>query len=129
MKPVEMCASLFKAFEQGDFATVRQLCSADLQVTQNNGSPMDLETLLTFTAAVLAVVTNFRYEQARRSATKDGFVEEHLVRGTLPDQSEFTLAACIVGEVENGKIVRLREYVDSAMASGLIKALSPKEAE
>ncbi len=28
MKAVEMCASLFKAFEQGSFVTVRQMCSA-----------------------------------------------------------------------------------------------------
>ena len=124
MKPVEMCASLFLAFEKGDFETVRKLCSADMQATQNNGSPMNLETLLSFTAAVLAVVSDFRYEDARRSATEDGFVEEHLVRGTLPILSEVTLVACIVGEVKDGKIVKIREYVDSAAAGGLIKALS-----
>ena len=85
---------------------------------------MDLDTLIGFSMAVLGVVENFRYEEAVRSATETGFVEEHVVRGTLPDGSEMNLAVCVVGEVVDGKIVRLREYVDSAAAQGLIKALS-----
>ena len=124
MTPVELSAALFHAFENEDFATVKQLCSADLQATQNNGPAMNLETLIGFTIAVLAVVKEFRYENSIRSETASGFVEEHLVRGTLPDGSELMLATCVVGEVKNGRITQLREYVDSAAAQGLIAALS-----
>lgn len=115
---------LFAAFERGDADTVRQLCAADLTVRQNNGPPMDLETLLTFSAAVLRVVENFRYEDAVRSATATGFVEEHAVRGTLPDGSELDVAVCVVADVVDGKVVDLREYLDGVAAAGLLAALS-----
>ncbi len=124
MTNTEICETLFKAFAQGDFEMVRKVCSPDLQAHQNNGPAMDLNTLLGFTAAVLGVVKNFRYEEAIRSSTASGFVEEHLVRGTLPDGSELNLSACVVGEVVEGQITQLREYVDSAAAQGLISALS-----
>ncbi len=120
----QLCEALFKAFANGDAAGVKAICAADLQAIQNGGEPMNLETLLGFTFAVLAIVKEFRYEDAIRSATDTGFVEEHLVRGTLPDGTELCLSACVVGEVENGKITLLREYVDSAAAAGLIAALS-----
>jgi ketosteroid isomerase-like protein len=32
--------------------------------------------------------------------------------------------ACVVADVEDGKIVQLREYVDTAAAAGLLAALS-----
>lgn len=124
MVSTEVCESLFTALSAGDFETVRYLCSPELHASQNNGPAMNLETLLDFTAAVLGVVEHFRYENAIRSGTESGFVEEHLVRGTLPDGSELNLAACVVGEIQDGKVTYLREYVDSAQASGLIKALS-----
>ena len=119
-----LCEKLFAAFSSGDADGVRQLCAADLEASQNGGAPMNLDTLLHFTFAVLGVVKNFRYEDAKRSATETGFVEEHAVRGTLPDGSEMELTVCVVGEVEGGKISKLREYVDSAAAAGLIAALS-----
>ena len=120
----EICETLFKAFAKSDFDTVRKVCSPQLQAYQNNGPAMDLDTLLGFTAAVLSVVNDFRYEKAIRSATDTGFVEEHLVRGTLPDGTELNLSACVVGEVVKGQITQLREYVDSTAAQGLISALS-----
>ncbi len=85
---------------------------------------MDRDRLLKFTGMVNAVVPDFRYEEAVRSGTETGFVEEHRVRGTLPDGSQLDLMACVVGEVSDGKITVLREYVDTAAAGGLMKALS-----
>jgi len=115
--------SLFDAFASGDADTVRSLCTADMQATQNHGPVMDVDMLLSFTAAVLKVVDNFRYEDAIRTSTANGFVEEHSVRGTLPDGSELNLAACVVAELRDGSISRLREYLDGAAARGLLKAL------
>ena len=45
-------------------------------------------------------------------------------RGTLEDGTKLTIAACVVADIENGKIRHLREYLDSAAAAGLLKALS-----
>lgn len=124
MDNTELAEKLFKAFARGDADGVRRLCSPDMQARQNNGPAMNLDALLEFALAVNRVVKDFRYEDAVRSATETGFVEEHSVRGTLPDGSELNLAVCVVADVRNGKLTDLREYLDFAAAAGLVEALS-----
>jgi len=124
MDNTQLAISIFDAFTRGDAAAARTLCAPDFRVRQNGGAAMNLETLLGFTAAVLKVVKGFRYEDAVRSATATGFVEEHAVRGTLPDGSSLELAVCVVAKVKGGKITDVREYFDSKAAAGLAKALS-----
>lgn len=119
----EMAGALFAALASGDDDLVRTLCAADMTATQNHGPVMGVDALLQFNSAVQRVVKGFHYNEAVRSATDSGFVEEHKVCGTLPDGSEMNLAACVVGRVENSKVTQLREYVDSAGAAGLLKAL------
>jgi ketosteroid isomerase-like protein len=53
---------------------------------------------------------------------------QRLRRGApgLPDGGELRLAACVVADVGDGRIVRMREYVDSAAAAGLLAALSAR---
>jgi len=123
MDNAQVAVSLFDAFTKGDAVAVRKLCAPDLRASQNGGATMNLETLLGFTSAVLKVVKGFRYEDAVRSATASGFVEEHAVRGTLPDGTRFDLAVCVVAVVTGGKITDIREYFDSKAAEGLVKAL------
>jgi len=120
----EIAAVLFKAFETGDMDTVRSLCATDFRARQNLNPEFDIDTLVKFSQAVSAVVQDFRYEEIKRAATATGFVEEHMVRGTLEDGTKLTIAACVVADIENGKIRHLREYLDSAAAAGLLKALS-----
>jgi ketosteroid isomerase-like protein len=95
-----------------------------MQAIQNHGAAMSIDSLLQFSRAFRNVVENFRYEDAIRSATEHGFVEEHSVRGTLPDGSELRLAACVVADVDNGRITQLREYFDGAAVAGLRKMLA-----
>jgi hypothetical protein len=89
-------------------------------VCQNNGQPLDLETLLSFNVAVGRVVRDFRYGDAVRSATATGFVEEHSVRGALPGGKTLDLAVCVVAEINGGKVTKVREYFDSAAAADLV---------
>ena len=123
MNNIDIAQALFSAFASGDADAVRALCAPDMQACQNHGPVMSLDQLLEFSLAVHRIVDGFRYEDAIRSATADGFVEEHSVRGTLPDGSELKLAACVVAELTDGKISQLREYLDGSAARGLIKAL------
>ena len=120
----QIAANLFKAFEIGDMDIVRNLCAPDFSARQNLNNEFDAETLIQFSQAVSAIVSDFRYEDVIRSATDQGFVEEHTVRGTLPNGSQLKLAACVVADIENGKIMQLREYVDTAAAAELSAALA-----
>ena len=119
MSRVKLAAALFWAFVEGDDETVQHLCAPDLQAIQNGGAPMNLATLLMFSAAVRSVVKDFRYENPIRSETADGFVEEHDVCGTLPDGTELRFSACVVATVSESKITQLREYFDSAAVASL----------
>lgn len=124
MDNIALCEALFDAFEKGDTERVRAMCTPEMRAQQNNNPPMDLDTLLEFSRAVLRIVKDFRYENAKRSNTATGFVEEHSIRGVLPDGSDLDLAVCVVADVSNGKVCHLREYLDISAASGLIEALS-----
>ena len=85
---------------------------------------MDLDSVLGFASAVRGVVADFRYEDPLRSATTAGFVEEHRVRGSLPDGSVLDLAVCVVADIRDGMVSDLREYFDGVAAAGLVSALS-----
>jgi len=125
MDMITIARRFFTALEVADLESARALCSDSFRGSQNGGTEMDVDTLMQFTAAVHAVVPDFRYENAVRFETEVGFVEEHNVCGTLPDDSTFKLVVCVVGEVKDGKITTLREYVDTGAAAGLLRALRP----
>jgi len=115
---------LFDALAQGDDDGVRALCAPEFQLRQNGGHPMNLASLLRFNRHVQRVVTGFRYEEVVCDATATGFVEEHAVRGTLPCGLPLALAACIVGDVQDGKVTMVREYVDTAAAAPMLALLA-----
>lgn len=124
MDATQTAQALFHAFTNSDEAAIRDLCAEDLVAIQYGAPPMKLNSLIRFTLAVNNIVKDFHYEEAVRSATATGFVEEHMVCGTLPDGKPLKIPACVIGEIHQGKITMLREYLDSAAATGLIAALS-----
>lgn len=115
---------LCDAVAAGDAGALREICAPGMQWIQNGAPAVDLEALIRTSLAVRDVLVRFRYANAMRSDTADGFVEEHEVRGTLPDGTECCISACIVARVEGGRVTALREYFDTVAAAGLRKALS-----
>ena len=63
---------------------------------------------------------NLRYDIKRREAIPGGFYQEHVVRGTLANGEEFAMPACAIIKIENGLIVSLDEYLDSAHTQALM---------
>ncbi|MEM7689662.1 MAG: nuclear transport factor 2 family protein [Pseudomonadota bacterium] len=116
--------AMFDAFQAGDIETARALLADDFAGSQNGGPLMNRDGLLGFVAAVKAKVPDFRYEDIVCAATRDGFVEEHTVRGTLPDGGQIDLRLCVIATFRDGKVASLREYLDTAGAAGLAKALA-----
>ncbi|MEO0418923.1 MAG: nuclear transport factor 2 family protein [Pseudomonadota bacterium] len=116
--------ALFDAFQAADIEAARALCHEQFEGSQNGGPAMNRDGLLGFVAAVKAKVPDFRYEDIVCEATPTGFVEEHTVRGTLPDGGQINLRLCVVASVEDGQVRHVREYLDNAGAAGLAKALA-----
>ncbi len=121
---VEVCKAFFTATAAGDGDAIKSVCAAAFKGTQNGGPQMDLATLVGFALAVKKAIPDFRYDNAVRSRTDTGFVEEHDVLGTLPDGSLFSMPVVVVADVKDGQITSMREYFDSRAAAGLLKALS-----
>lgn len=122
----DLAAALFAAFESGDTDSARRLCDPGLIAVQNRARRMTLDELLEFSSAVLSAVSSFRYVDAVRTETVNGFVEEHAVEIVLNDGTTIQFAACVVAEVKDGRVVTLRETVDGAGAAPLLRALQGK---
>ncbi len=123
MSPSTLARTLFDAIAHGDEEAMRSVCASSLEVRQNSAPPATLDWLVLYARTVRSVMPDLRYEQILCQDLPNGFVEEHSVCGTLPDGSLFSVRACVVGDVSQGRITRLREYADSAAAAGLARAL------
>jgi ketosteroid isomerase-like protein len=66
-------------------------------------------------------ISDRRYGERRVRAFAGGFVHQHVLTGVRQDGAVLTLPACIVCEVEDGKITRLDEYFDSAHVAAFRK--------
>ncbi len=124
MDNVAVARALFDALSSDDDMHVRGLCAPGFTLRQNRGAAMDVQMLLHFNRLVHGIVRGLRYEDVVCAATATGFVEEHAVRGTLADGTALDLAACIVADVDDGRVTRVREYVDTAAAAPLLAALA-----
>jgi ketosteroid isomerase-like protein len=112
---VEIAARLFGAIEAGDIEAVRQLYAPHCVVWHNNdGHEQPAEDNLRVLGWVVRNLRELRYEDVRRHETPTGFVQQHVLRAVGPGGQPVAIAACLVGRVENGRITRLDEYLDSA---------------
>ncbi|MEM7217194.1 MAG: nuclear transport factor 2 family protein [Pseudomonadota bacterium] len=124
MTNLEIAEALFVATAAADADGLRALCASTLEATQNGGPAMGVDGLIQFAAVTNRAVKNFRYENALRTETAQGFVEEHDVVCDLPDGSGLRLRVCVVANVDAGQITQLREYADGYAARGLMKAIA-----
>jgi ketosteroid isomerase-like protein len=118
-----LATAFFRASAAGDGDALRALCAPDWAGQQNGGHAFDVDALVRLSTAAKRALPDFRYENVRRAATSEGFVEEHDVRATLADGSALSLPVCVVADVRNGKILHMREYFDSRQAEPLLAAL------
>ena len=72
---------------------------------------------------VLRMLRNFRYDVWFREVRESGFVQQHILRGTLPNGKELAMPVCAVCQIEDGRIVRFDEHLDSAHTKKLIRGI------
>ncbi len=114
---------LFAAITDGDVDAVRALYAADARIWHNNdGLTQDVEQNLAVLTWVTTHIKNRRYEEVRRQSTADGFVQQHVLRGTVGAGVEIAIPACIIATIRDGHITRIDEYLDSAHIKPLLAA-------
>lgn len=109
------------AVEQADFDTILdEIYAPDAVIWHNNDNvcigPTENIRVLTW---LHGVVTDLRYEDVRRLPTPKGYVQQHTLRAVTPAGDPIEVHACFVVTIENGRIVRLDEYLDKAASRPL----------
>jgi ketosteroid isomerase-like protein len=111
---------LFAAIPKGDIEAVRALYATDAVIWHNfdqkSQTPAENLAVLSW---VVSNIKGLRYEEIQREATLNGFIQQHVLRGTAPNGSALEVPACIVCTVKNGRITRLDEYLDTAQLAPL----------
>jgi ketosteroid isomerase-like protein len=111
----------FAAIEAGDAEAARDLYAPDAEIWHNtDGITMRPEDNLKTLAWMGRNLPDLQYTQVRRSATDDGFVQQHVLVATNRAGQRIEVPACIVIVIEDGKIARLDEYLDSASVAAIM---------
>jgi ketosteroid isomerase-like protein len=128
MDSLEVAQRFFAAIEAGDIDAVRDLYHSDVVIWHNYDGLDQRQTgdsreeNLKVLASLPKVITGARYDIWHREATETGFVQQHVLRGTMPNGEPIALPACIICRVEEGHITRLDEYFDPAITNRLVQA-------
>jgi ketosteroid isomerase-like protein len=112
----------FNAIEAGDIATVEACYAPHARIWHNNdGQEQSREENLTTLKGFVRWISPRTYADRRVKVFDGGFMQQHELQGARPDGVVLRLPACIVCAVEDGKIVRLDEYLDSAHVAAFTK--------
>ncbi|MGA5702742.1 nuclear transport factor 2 family protein [Peterkaempfera bronchialis] len=105
-----------RAVEQGDIDTVRDTVYTPETVIWHNTDNREIGPEENFRVLrwLTGVLPDMRYEEVRRRETPDGYVQQHVLRGTVPDGTAIEIRACFVVTLRGDRIVRLDEYLDTA---------------
>lgn len=108
------------AIESTDVDTVLAIYADDAKIWHNYDqievTPQDNARQMRWFGKRLA---GLKYTDIRRIEFPGGLVQQHVLRGTAPNGEPFALYAMLKIEIENGRIVRLEEYLDPSQAASL----------
>jgi ketosteroid isomerase-like protein len=119
---LELADRLFAAIEAGDTATVAALYAPDVKVWHNYDQiEQERDANLAVLGWMSRRVSGIRYEEVRREVLPDGFLQQHVLRGTAPDGSALEVPAILRIYCADGVIGRIEEYLDTAQVSSLMR--------
>jgi ketosteroid isomerase-like protein len=109
-----LCHALFDALEQGDIAAV-DACYAPEMTMWFNVTNEESTREQNLEALVKGKRLHRRrtYNDRMISTFDDGFIAQYTLNVVGHNGSTVSLSACPVGEIHDGKIVKLFEYLDS----------------
>jgi ketosteroid isomerase-like protein len=106
---------LFNAIERADIDLVEQIYSPDVEYWVNvRDESRGLDTVLQLVRDFSEKVKGLHYNVESRDFFPGGFVQRCRVTGELSSGEAIAVPVCIVIHIEDGRISRLYEYLDSA---------------
>ena len=109
---VEIATKFLDAVRVADLETYRSVLAEDAEMWHNFDnhaqSVDENEKLMLFMRSKAQV----EYEVLRLEEIEGGFLQQHILRLTPPGGETVESHACVVGQIVNGKIQRMDEYLD-----------------
>ena len=110
----------FAAIEAGDIEQVKAIYAPDCLIWHNDDLlEQPVEDNLKVLQGLHRAVSGLRYDIVRRVPAPDGVLQQHVLRGTLPDGTEVELHAAMYLQVRDGHITRIEEYLDSGKRASI----------
>jgi ketosteroid isomerase-like protein len=111
---------LARASARGDNEEIARCYAPDARIWRNfDGQEQTIEDMFKVSRWINKKLTNRVYKVQRREAIPGGYVQQHVMTGTLANGDIFELPAMLVALVEDGRITRVEEYLDSVQADKL----------
>ncbi len=111
----ELANRFFDAIERADIDAVKQVYAPDVAYWMNAmPEKQDLDAILNLISFFHQKVKNLHYEVESREFFKGGFVQRSKIMGDLASGEALAVPLCLIIYVEDGRIVRLYEYIDTA---------------
>ena len=125
---LDVADRFFSAIERGDIEAVKAIYAPDARIWHSHDlKEQSVDENLRVLGWMARNLPNRRYRVHRRVAIPSGFLQQHTLEA-MTAGGPFTMPACIVVEVRDGRIVRLEEYLDSARVAELGRLTSGKTA-
>ncbi|WP_040492158.1 nuclear transport factor 2 family protein [Ilumatobacter nonamiensis] len=116
--PLDVAERFFSAITSGDVEAIRGLYRSDAIVWHSyDGIEQTREENMRTLSWSIKNLGEMRYTQVRRTSTDDGFAQQHILCTTNRAGDPLRVPASLFVAVEDGLIVRLDEYIDSADVS------------
>jgi ketosteroid isomerase-like protein len=118
--PLDVADAMFAAIESTDLDALRALYSDDFVAWTNVAGESDVDATMKVLGWLTSRLSDIRYDVARRQSLPDGFLQEHVLRGTAPDGTAIAMAACVIATVtDDGRVSRIHEYLDPGGVAAL----------
>ena len=96
---IALSDQFFTATATADRSLLAEIYDPIFQGKQNDSPPMSADQLADYSALVLHLVNDIRYENVIRASTDTGFVEEYDLCCRFEDQTELRLRVCVVTDM------------------------------
>jgi ketosteroid isomerase-like protein len=120
--PMIVADRLIDALNRCDETAVRAVYAPDIQIWHNFDQKLQsVDDNMKSMHYVHSRLQNLNYDIVKRIPIEGGFVQQHVMRGTLPSGDAFAMPACAICKVKDGRITSVEEYLDTAQARALYK--------
>lgn len=112
--PEQIAENLIRAVTTGDMSLAESLYAEDAVLWQNtSGETVDVQRALRTIAWLHKTIQDLAHTNVTRQVWEDGFVQQHRMTGKTPAGKDLVVDACMVATVKDGKLIEVREYMDS----------------